>query len=416
MMSAEMLRYEELMERYRGVARAEKLIKLCCLLCGTEFADPHRHHCAQCSGALDTIYDLDQVKRGGFPHTPNPLMRYFGLLPLQHPENLLWFGEGNTPCYRLARITGELGLGALYVKDESFNPTRSTKDRNAAVGLSRLRELGITRTVMCSTGNNSTAYTRAVQLVAGSEVDVFTGVTFAARWNVPEHPRTRMHLVEGTAVDAEAAAKKYAQRIGIYHEGGFFNASRREGAKLAYLEAFDAMPCTPDYIFQAVSSGLGLLGAYKGALEYLLLGRISHLPRMMAVQEESCAPMARAFAAGAAQIREEDIVTQPVGLAEAILRGNPSESYPYIRSLCLASGGAITSVPSAALREARRMLEDLEGVRVCYSSATALAGAVAAVGEGTIPPGATVLVNLTGADRPTAMTPQNTAPFATAPR
>ncbi|HZS33178.1 MAG TPA: hypothetical protein VFC42_07350, partial [Methylomirabilota bacterium] len=48
------------------------------------------------------------------------------------------------------------------------------------------------------------------------------------------------------------------------------------------------------------------------------------------------------------------------------------------------------------------MLEELEGLRPCFNGAAALAGVVRLVRRGEFPRGDTVLVNLTGSDRPPA--------------
>ncbi len=201
---------------------------------------------------------------------------------------------------------------------------------------------------------------------------------------------------------------------GYFWEGGFFNLARREGLKTAYLEAFDAMPVQPDYVFQAVSSGMGLLGGFKGANEYRELGRMDRLPAFIAVQQESCAPMAHAFEDGADSISERHVVHNPSGVAYAILRGNPAGSYPYIRDLCLRSGGRILATSEPAIRQARALLRATAGVRVCFASATAFAGAIKAAREGVLSKDSVVLVNLTGADRPAVQQPSNVTVWSAA--
>jgi threonine synthase len=165
------------------------------------------------------------------------------------------------------------------------------------------------------------------------------------------------------------------------------------------------MPVEPDFVFQAISSGMGLLGGYKGALEYRELGRLERLPAFVAVQQDSCAPMAQAFAEGAEEIADRHIVRNPTGLAYAILRGNPTATYPYVRDLCLSSGGGILSAPEDGIRQARTMLAEVAEVHACYASATALAGVVRAVETGLVGKDSVVLVNLTGGDRSTALSP-----------
>ncbi|MFC4566055.1 pyridoxal-phosphate dependent enzyme [Nocardiopsis mangrovi] len=337
---------------------------------------------------------------------PSPLRRYFDLLPVRRRKNLFWFGDGNTPCHAAEGFGRRTGLPHLFLKNESTNPTRSTKDRIASVALSRFSELGVGHLVTASTGNSSTAYARGVQLIDGIEMALFCGRGYHHRLNYPDHPTVATHLVDGDGPAVAAAARRFAERTGAVCEGGFFNLARREGLKLAYLEAFDQLPEPPDYVFQAVGSGTGLLGGYKGAVEYRLLGRLPALPRFMAVQQEGCAPMAAAYREGALSIEPRHIVAAPRGPAEAILCGDPAASYPYVRHACRTSGGRILAVGTDEIRAVRDLLEETEGIQVCHASATALAGAVRMRREGVLPARARVLVNLTGGDRVGWPTPQ----------
>jgi len=43
---------------------------------------------------------------------------------------------------------------------------------------------------------------------------------------------------------------------------------------------------------------MGVWGAFKGARELHALGRIDRLPRLLCVQQESCAPMVSAWRDG----------------------------------------------------------------------------------------------------------------------
>ncbi|RAG82244.1 pyridoxal-5'-phosphate-dependent protein subunit beta [Streptacidiphilus pinicola] len=408
-MSAITANYETLIRKIRGSAPGrEKQVRFFCLLCGLEFTEPAFNRCTTCNGALDAFYDLDQVDIPTSRQGADPLQHYFDLLPVRERESLRWVGEGNTPCFEVSELAAQVGVGRLFFKDESANPSRSTKDRVASVGLSRFGELGIRELVLSSTGNTSTAYARAAGLLPGFRLHVFVGRDFVNRLNYADHPNITTHVVDGEFVAAGQVGERFAREHGHTWEGGFFNLSRREGLKLAYLEAFDAMPVEPDFVFQAVSSGMGLLGAFKGAVEYRELGRLSRLPAFMAVQQASCAPMARAWQDGAEQIAPHHVVRDPKGLAYAILRGNPTGTYPYIRDLCLQSGGQILSADEDRIRRAQQLLADSVGVRICFASATALAGVMRAAETGALSEDSVVLVNLTGGDRPVAQTPNVT--------
>lgn len=401
------LTYSDLLERYFG--KGASCYRWCCVLCGAEESDLLRYRCALCRGALDAVYDLSAVR---IDDDPDPLRRYAGLLPLRSPAG--WLGEGNTECFRAEGLGARIGLAELFLKDESANPTRSTKDRVASVALARFAELGVKRLALASTGNTSTAYARAARLRGDVELNIFVGHQFVHRLNYPDHSAVRTHVVDSGFDSAGAAARQFADASGVHFEGGFFNPSRREGLKLAYLEAFDQMPVKPRFVFQAVSSGMGLVGAYKGAVEYQALGRIPRIPAFVAVQQASCAPMADAFDEGAEEIGERHIVTNPQGIAEAILRGNPTQTYPYLNAICRSTGGSILSVTDEEIYHAHRLLVDAEGLHVCYASATTIAGVLAARRQGMISADQPVLVNLTGANRPLAPRPRKLVEHAMA--
>ena len=398
-----LLRYQELMSDPPSAWRGQPF-RYCCVLCGLQEDDPLLNRCVRCSGAIDAVYNLDRVE---VRPMGNPLQRYFPLLPIHERASMLWLGEGDTPCFHAERLGEKVGLSRLFVKDETANPTRSTKDRIASIGLSRFSELGIKNLVVASTGNSSTAYARGVQEVGGFRLHVFVARCFLDRLNYLDHPDVNTYVVDGDFVAAGEVAQRFAARTDYFLEGGFFSLSRREGLKIAYLEAFDQMPVAPEYVFQAVSSGMGLLGAYKGALEYQRLGRITTVPRFVAVQQSSCAPMAHAYAQGEERISSRHVIRNPTGIAQAILRGDPTQSYPYVLSVCTASGGRVMAVDEHEIRQVRDLLAETEGIQVCFSGATALAGAMRLRTLGILPADAPTLVNLTGADRPPAPVPRN---------
>src|SRR5437588_257620 len=73
-------------------------------------------------------------------------------------------------------------------------------------------------------------------------------------------------LKDGDFAEAHAYAAAFAQRTpGITGESGFFNPGRREGLKMAFLEAALEMPEAPHWYFQGISSGMGVYGTWRGA-------------------------------------------------------------------------------------------------------------------------------------------------------
>lgn len=376
-----------------------------CLDCEKE-TDANTNRCPDCKGAIEVLYPLDRAVISPFDSNPNPLQRYKDLLPVASEEDLTWLGEGNTPCTSVPPLAQLLGVRSVHIKDESRNPTRSTKDRIASAGLSRFKSIGVREFVMSSTGNSSMAYANAMSLVSGFKLHIFVGEQFAYRLNYADHPRIATHAISGSFVGAGDAGMKFAKENGFTWEGGFFNYARREGLKMSYIEAYQQMPTTPTHVFQAISSGMGLLGGYKGAVELNRIGLLENLPAFVGVQEETCAPMVSAWNAGRAEIADEDIIENPEGLAHAIQRGDPTNTYPYMRSMCLNTGGSLVAARTNDMHMAKGLLRSL-GFEACYAASACLAGAMRMAQEGTLGPDSDLLIILTGAERPLLPTPTN---------
>jgi threonine synthase len=204
---------------------------------------------------------------------------------------------------------------------------------------------------------------------------------------------------DATFVEAFNAAGEFGKRHGVVAERGFFNPGRREGLKVAWLEASEQVPQPIDWYVQAVSSAMGVYGVWKGACQLHELGLGERLPRLLCVQQETCAPMVSAWRDGSEQIRASDIVERPTGIAAAILRGDPTRAYPHVRRIVIESGGTLVAVGEREIRDARRMIEELEGISPCFAAAAALAGLIRLRRQDAVPADDTVLVNLTGGER-----------------
>jgi threonine synthase len=332
----------------------------------------------------------------------NPYHRFRDLLPVIDAQ-LFPADAVPTPVLHATRLGDAAGLPWLYLKDETVLPTGTTKDRMAAVALPYLYECGVRRFCTSSTGNSSTAFAHRISSFPKLVMYLFSASAFGDRVQECDTPQV-VHFVleDATFVEAFDAAKEFANRHGLVSERGFFNPGRREGLKLAWLEAADQVPRPIDWYAQAVSSAMGVYGVYKGANELRSLGRLDRLPRLLCVQQETCAPMVTAWSEGSRRIRPQDIVHRPSGIAKAILRGNPALAYPHVRKIVIESRGTFVAVGEREIRSAREQVEDLEGISPCFSASAAVAGALKLRRLGELRSEDTILVNLSGRDRPQA--------------
>ncbi len=367
-----------------------------CVGCHRTFRHGFMPFCNSCGDMVDVDYDLHQVR---LEKSANPYRRFRDLLPVKDPA-LLPADACYTPTVHARRLGAELGMAHLYLKNETVLPTGSTKDRMAAVALAYLWECGVRSFTTSSTGNSSTAYARAITRFPGFTMFLCSASDFHQRVQFPATEQV-VHLVlrDATFVDAFQFAGRFAKEHGLVSERGFFNPGRREGLKLAWMEAVEQVPEPIDWYVQAVSSAMGVFGTFKAAQQLHGLKRIPRLPRMLCVQQESCSPMVHAWNEGSEIIQPHHIVANPSGIAKAILRGDPTGAYPRMRRIVQETNGSFVAASEQEIREARRMVEQMEDISPCFSASTALAGLIQRVRNGELSRDDTVLVNLTGRDR-----------------
>jgi threonine synthase len=315
-------------------------------------------------------------------------------------------GEGRTRCLHARELGRAIGLDALWLKVEADNPTRTVKDRQAAVVVAALRELGVREFVNSSTGNAATSMARVLARFPDMTMHTFVGDEFLDRVAYFDGPNVHLYWTPAESfVGAGQAAAWFATHTGLTRDDGFFFYARREGLKTVYLEAALEMPVEIEYYVQSVSSAIGVFASDRAARELQAMGQRRSRPQFVCVQESTCAPMARAFLRGDERIDPADVVERPRGLARATHRGDPSQVYPIIRRMVLDSGGTMVEAGQDAIVQARELARDTEGLDVCAASALTIAGAAALARAGRLPRDGVVLLNLTGGDRPPSERP-----------
>ena len=131
-----------------------------CRVCETQFPLDPIGVCARCFGPLDPVYDRDEqrrtVTRESIAAGPQSIWRYAPLLPVAPPAEAR-LPAGWTPLIRARRLEEALGVGELWLKLDTANPTHSFKDRVVAVAAAKALELGRTTIACSSTGNLANA-------------------------------------------------------------------------------------------------------------------------------------------------------------------------------------------------------------------------------------------------------------------
>jgi threonine synthase len=263
--------------------------------------------------SLYVRYDMEELKRTAKRENPARyaaesatslgMWRYKDVLPDVTPVSL---GEGWTPMLRSRRHPG------LYIKEEGNNPTGSFKARGLGMAVSMAKHYGLQHLAVPSAGNAAgalAAYAAAAGIAAHIYMpqdvpfaNYLEGIIYGAD----------VHMVDGLISDCARMVGeqiKAQKAAGLPPEQVWFDIStlkepfRVEGKKTMGYELVEQLGWKyPDAVFYPTGGGVGLIGMWKAFDEMEELGWIekgSKRPRMYALQSSGCAPMVKAFEAGA---------------------------------------------------------------------------------------------------------------------
>jgi threonine synthase len=292
------------------------------------------------------------------------LWRWRELLPHQDDGARVSLGEGETALVACPAIARRHGLAELLVKDESTLPTGSFKSRGMAVAVSRARELGLARLAIPTAGNAGGALA-AYAARAGLACTVFMPAdTPLANQVEALHYGAQAYLVDGLIHDCGALVAEGAARGAWFDFSTLKEPYRLEGKKTMGLElALQLGWRLPDVILYPTGGGTGLIGMWKAFRELAALGWLAdeRLPRLVAVQSDGCAPIARAFERGQRFAEPfEHAATSASGIRVPKAVGDF-----MILDAVRASGGAAVAVAEAAILPAAREAASLSGVAIC---------------------------------------------------
>ena len=323
------------------------------------------------------------------------MWRYREFLPLAGEEEPVTLGEGTTPLVQAPRLGEAIGLPDVWVKDESANPTGSFKARGLAAAVTRAVHAGATRFVLPTAGNAGVA-AAAYGAKAGASVRVYAPKTTP----VPLLGQiaaygAELELVDGHIGDCGKLAKAYAAETLAFDLSTLREPYRIEGKKTLGLEIAEQLGWRlPGAIIYPAGGGTGLIGMWKAFLELIAAGWVKGpMPRLFAVQSSGCAPVVKAFEAGAAKT---EAWQDPRTVAAGLRVPSPLGGALMLRALKESNGGAV-AVSDAVLTECQRQLSTLEGVDACPEGGAAVAAARVLVGASRIAPDHRVVVFNTGA-------------------
>jgi len=376
------------------------LTHLVCSACDTAHdAASLQNLCTKCQKPLLAKYDLKTISRKLTrqklsARADRSLWRFRELLPLAQNVEPISLGEGGTPLLRADRFGHQLGLSDLWIKDESVNPTQSFKARGMSVAVSMAKHLGATKLAVPSAGNAGSALA-AYAARAGLEAYVFMPCD-TPQLNIIECKElgADLRLIDGLITDCAAEIVRRKTQEDWFEMSTLKEPYRLEGKKtLGYELAEQLGWWLPDVILYPTGGGTGLIGMWKAFEEMEALGWIdAKRPRMYSVQASGCAPIVRAFEAGADHAVEfPNAQTRASGLRVPKAIGD----FLILRILQESGGGAIAIDDDEMIRVTREV-GGAEGLFIAPEGAACFAALRSLVDSGTIKVDEQVVVFNTG--------------------
>lgn len=304
----------------------------------------------ECGGLLDLVKEPMKIDPSNWKKDLPSLWRYVEVLPFEKDSSIwegITMGEGFTPLVVLDESKPN-----TFVKMDYMMPTLSFKDRGAAILIAKAKELGVKKVIEDSSGNAGTSIA-AYAARANIECDIYLSESTSPKKiaQVKAHG-ANIHTVKGSREDVAAAAIEAVTKEKTFYASHIYNPFFFEGTKTYAYEIWEQLGTVPDALIIPVGNGTLLLGAYYGFKELLSSGLIEKLPKIIAIQAEKCAPLAKAFANNEKTAKE---VVNEGTVAEGIAIAFPARSQQILAAVRDTNGEFIT-ITEEEIMEAREAL------------------------------------------------------------
>jgi threonine synthase len=366
-----------------------------CRSCATEYALEDIGTCTHCFGPLDPVYDWDELARRVSRETiaagPSSIWRYAPLLPVEAPAEAR-LAPGFTPLVHAPRLADEVGVGELWLKLDTANPTHSFKDRVVAVAAAKARELGL-ETIACSSTGNLANAVAARAAAEGIEAAVFCPSDLEPEKLVATAVYgATIYAVRGTYDDCSRLTVELSFEL----PWGFVNVSLRsyyaEGSKTVAFEIAEQLGWdAPDAVVAPIASGSLYSKIAEGFDQLRLIGLVeAETPRLFGGQAEGCSPVATAFASG-----EKVAPVRPATLARSLAIGNPADGDKAVAT-ARRTGGGVYAVAEEEIGANMVLLAEHAGVFGETAAGVSLGALRRAVEEGELAADDRVVLVVTG--------------------
>src|ERR671937_751168 len=258
---------------------------------------------------------------------------------------------------RLARAIGH--RGALWIKDDSVNPSNSFKDRVVSVAITMARAFGF-EAIGCATPGTLPHATAAHAAKVGMPAYVFVPEDIErAKILATAAYGANVVAVKGTYDDVNRLCSELAE----VKNWGFVNVNLRpyyaEGSKSLGFEVVEQLGWRlPDHVVVPVASGALMTKVHRAFRELAAIGAVEKKSyRISGAQAEGCSPVAQAFRTGAQEVPP----VRPDTVAKSLAIGNPADGW-YAIQTARATGGVIDACTEGEVAEGMKLLAETEGV------------------------------------------------------
>jgi threonine synthase len=319
------------------------------------------------------------------------MWRYRNKLKVAQSGVPVSLGEGLTPLVSSRLLPGI----DLFWKDETRNPTGSHKDRPLSVAATDAKACGARTMVVVSAGSTGLSNAAYAARAGLKSIAVMSAGA----------PRERIYplfALGSRLVAVKAGIDELIATISALHGvGGIYVASttrssnpvQAEACRTIAYELVDALGQQPDVLVVPVGGGGTLGGIHRGFEQLRDEGRITRLPKFVAVVASRYDTLARAFAAGIADASSFSGLDKPVGgptVLDKIAHDHPPDGVEALRAL-RASGGAVYTDDDEAAIASVREIGTSDGLYFEPSTAIVLPALRAMRERGVIRPGQIVV-------------------------
>jgi len=347
--------------------------------------------CRNCGGVVTANYDLDALQESARKSLfkGNGVWRYARLLPVAPKDMPVSLGEGGTTLLRSQRLGEILGMGKLYLKNETTNPTGCFVDRGTTVEMTFARDAGY-NSVSTAFSGNLAASVAAYSARAGFSCEALlpSDVDIGKLYQVVAYGAKIVQVKDQEEAE-ERMAKLPEDCHRITTESPFF----LEGIKTTGLEIAEQMEWhVPDRIILSIGSGAHIAMLWKAMRELEKLGLAdASKTRLTGVQMKSCAPLVEALGKAKRASSKE----KGVSLAREIAVHNPHMMERAIQAIRESDGTAI-AVDERDIIDAVQLLARAEGIFAEPAAAASIAGMRSLIDQGEMDRSERVVCIITG--------------------